>query len=64
MADPLTVLRDFTVSGRVGTVTINPDGRVYFADQYSFPKVIAWHGIACHGIALHGMAWLGQNPMG
>jgi len=38
MADPLSVLRDFATAGRADQVATRPDGRVYFADQYSFPK--------------------------
>lgn len=38
MADPLRVLRDFVAGGREAEVSSAPDGRVYFADQYSFPK--------------------------
>ena len=38
MADPLSVLRDFCSGGRVNEVELRPDGRVYFADQYSFAK--------------------------
>jgi hypothetical protein len=38
MADPLSVLKDFCSTGRVEQVVLADDGRVYFADQYSFPK--------------------------
>ena len=36
--DPLTILREFSISSTLGQVT--EDGRrIYFGDRYSFPKV-------------------------
>ncbi|KIY96364.1 hypothetical protein MNEG_11600, partial [Monoraphidium neglectum] len=38
MADPLSVLRDYVVQQKLDQVKLKDDGRVYFSDQYSFPK--------------------------
>lgn len=38
MADPLSVLRDYCMGNKLDQVRVAQDGRVYFSDQYSFPK--------------------------